>query len=116
MVGGSTPFEGYLLVNVRGSWGAVCSTSLAPFNWDQRYTNAQVACRHLGLPWSGAYPWYDSSFYTGNSSGPGTGGSYPFVISGMECSGTEAQLTDCPLYLGVPQALSCRFSDAGEWV
>lgn len=46
LVDGDTPNQGRLEVCVGNRWGTVCDD-------DWTINDAQVACRHLGLPWKG---------------------------------------------------------------
>ncbi|KAL5013039.1 hypothetical protein ScPMuIL_011590 [Solemya velum] len=61
------------------TWGRVCGIG---FN----SRAAQVVCRHLGLPWTGA------TGYGRTRYGYGSG---PYWLSGVRCTGNENSLTQC---------------------
>jgi len=71
------PFQGRLEMWHEGQWGTVCNDSFTP-------ANAEVICRQLGL--SPAV-----TFYT---AGNGAGGI--IWMAGVNCSGSESVLSDCP--------------------
>ena len=97
--------RGYLEVNVNGRWGAVCGAG--PYYWS--YTDATVACRQLGLPYSGAIPFYGSSNIT---SAILPSGSF-FAMSWVQCLGNETRLTDCSFFVGVSRGATCASQNAG---
>ena len=112
LVNGDGSNDGYVLLHLRGTWGAVCGAS---YSWDTRRqwttANAQVVCRQLGLPWEGA------TARTGPlgsvTSTTVTVSSSP-VTAGVNCSGGEAQLADCPMYWGgIPSGWDCSYNVAG---
>ena len=92
LVGGVTPNVGFVEVLMNSTWGAVCTM----YNyWSP--AEAQVVCRQLGLPWTGAasfsgYYSY-SSYVTGP--GPGTNRSVPFVMVNTRCNSTSGRLLAC---------------------
>ncbi|XP_062851463.1 neurotrypsin [Trichomycterus rosablanca] len=79
LVGGQEDFEGRVEVYHNGQWGTICDDQ-----WDD--IEAEVVCRQLGL---GGVPqaWSWSHF------GPGTG---PILLDGMQCTGNELSLEECP--------------------
>uniref|UniRef100_A0A1X7U1B7 Deleted in malignant brain tumors 1 protein n=1 Tax=Amphimedon queenslandica TaxID=400682 RepID=A0A1X7U1B7_AMPQE len=94
LVGSDSLTEGRVEVCVNGAWGTVCDDF-----WD--YRDAQVACKQLGLPFTGAVA-YGSAFY-----GQGTG---PIVLDNVGCAGTEGSLFNCT-YLANHNCV--HFEDAG---
>ena len=78
LVGGSSEAEGRVEVFHSGRWGTVCSNG-----WDLR--DATVVCRQLGYgtavgaPGGAAFGW----------------GSGPIWYDNVNCSGSEASLTQC---------------------
>ena len=79
LVGGNSPNEGRLEIHFLGQWNTICDN-----RWDSR--DATVACKQLGFKHGQAVY---AAYY-----GQGTGrvGMY-----NARCTGTEAQLIDCPL-------------------
>ena len=78
LVGGATPLEGRVEVFLRGHWGTVCDS-----NWD--FGDAIVVCRQLGN--LQAVEALRNAVF-----GAGSG---PSWYSGMHCTGTERNLTEC---------------------
>lgn len=101
---------------VDGKWGAVCARGWSSF-WST--PNAQVVCRQLGLGWTAALAFSGSSYpqYV-EVPGPGTNGTLPFLMSWVQCNGTEARLQDCGFFNGLMNGLfgteGCSGQDAGE--
>ncbi|XP_034537112.1 neurotrypsin [Notolabrus celidotus] len=79
LVGGVEEFEGRVEVYHDGRWGTVCDDQ-----WDD--ADAEVVCRQLGLR-GVAKAWSWAHF------GPGSG---PIWLDGVECSGNELSLDECP--------------------
>ncbi|KAM6997785.1 neurotrypsin [Tautogolabrus adspersus] len=79
LVGGVEEFEGRVEVYRDGRWGTVCDDQ-----WDD--ADAEVACRQLGLR-GVAKAWSWAHF------GPGSG---PIWLDGVQCSGNEYSLDECP--------------------
>ena len=87
------------------------------------WTNAQaaVACQQLGLPFINAIGFTPNG---GGSNlqygqyiampGPGTNGTSPWVMSGVNCTGNETSLGSCGYYTGLASGTSCSGFDAGE--
>ena len=76
---GSSPGEGRLEVLYNGEWGTVCTNE-----WD--LIDADVVCKELG------YPGVEDTFVSGEF---GTG-NRTILIDGVDCSGNETSLLDCP--------------------
>ncbi|KAJ8026067.1 Deleted in malignant brain tumors 1 protein [Holothuria leucospilota] len=90
-----TPYSGRVEVLVEGQWGTICDNE-----WDIR--DANVVCRQLGFGIA-----VDANRQA--SFGQGTG---PIVFTEMDCNGTEKNLWDCPLHLGIGSGdISCSHSD-----
>ncbi|XP_025113550.1 uncharacterized protein LOC112575757 [Pomacea canaliculata] len=77
------PTSGRLEVNYNGTWGTVCDDGLTG---SYGTGLAQVVCRQLGQPYTGAYA------VTNARLGAGTG---PILLDSVHCSGTEASLLQC---------------------
>ena len=73
-------YEGIVEVYHNGAWGTVCNT-----NWN--YHTAFVACRTAGFN-SAVRAVNNASYY-----GRGVGN---VALDGVQCTGTEATLFDCP--------------------
>ena len=78
LVGGATPLEGRVEVFLRGHWGTVCDS-----NWD--CVDAIVVCRQLGNLQAVEAP-RNAVFRAGSG---------PSWYSGVHCTGTERNLTEC---------------------
>ena len=76
LVGGSGPHAGRVEVLHNGAWGTVCH-----YAWDQK--DATVACRQLG---------YGRAVTTLAAYGRGSGPTWYEIVN---CSGSEASLTQC---------------------
>ena len=111
LASGVNSFTGYVEVKIDGAWGSICAATSGPISWSM--ADAQVACRQLGLPWSGAYPFY--GFYPNyvNTTGRASQGIVPFSISAVNCSGSEAKITDCVHVVGLQTNSICSGYDAG---
>ena len=106
LVGGSAPSEGFVEVNLGGAWGAVCSNGY--FN----SAAATVVCRQLGLTYSALLPSYSAATAR---PGPGMNGTLPYLMSNIQCYGTEARLQDCGYFQGgLPDNNLCS-QDASEY-
>ncbi|KAK5853477.1 hypothetical protein PBY51_014624 [Eleginops maclovinus] len=79
LVGGLEDFEGRVEVYRDGRWGTICDD-----RWDD--IDAEVVCRQLGLG-GVAKAWTLAHF------GQGAG---PIFLDGVECSGNELSLEECP--------------------
>ena len=79
LVGGSDEFEGRVEVCIDGVWGTVCDDF-----WS--YHDAQVVCRQLGYPHTGAHALPFASF------GAGSG---PIHLDDLFCTGDEDSLVNC---------------------
>ena len=79
--GGTTSFEGRVLVQVDGTWGVVCDDS-----WDT--TDGDVVCKQLFG--SGSY-----ALSAPCCSSFGWDSNYNFVMDNVACSGSESQLQTC---------------------
>ena len=101
---------GFVMLKLRGTWGTVCISSgsggsggSGSGDWRQwSAANAQVVCRQLGLPWSGAANFTGPLGPVDNST---TNFSSSPVAVAVDCVGTESQLEDCPMFWGVPDSL-----------
>nr|XP_054759411.1 deleted in malignant brain tumors 1 protein-like [Lytechinus pictus] len=85
---GSVPGEGRVeILGESGVWGTICDDE-----WDR--IDAGVACRQLGYP--DAIEAIVNENYTHSQPlfGPGSG---PILLDGLECSGGERHLIDCPV-------------------
>ena len=78
LVGGSGPHAGRVEVLHNGAWGTVCS-----YYWDQK--DATVVCRQLG---------YGRAVAALRNAAYGRG-SGPIWYEIVDCSGSEASLTQC---------------------
>ena len=98
-----------------GSWGAVCGDYTSTGTALLTTASAQVACRQLGLPWSGATSFAGKQYFV-NASGPGTQGTSSFLMPRLLCAGWEAALGQCPSVNDVVAAAdgNCSDRDAGE--
>ncbi|XP_052683494.1 deleted in malignant brain tumors 1 protein-like isoform X2 [Crassostrea angulata] len=79
LYGGENELEGRLEVYKQGRWGTVCDADLND-------NLAVVVCRSLGLSWN------TSKAYGGAIFGVGSG---PIWMDTVNCSGSEANLTEC---------------------
>ena len=79
LVGGQSNTEGRVEIFVDGQWGTICDDY-----WG--YTDAEVVCRQLGLPVSGAQALSYAHF------GQGEG---PIILDNVHCTGNEAYISDC---------------------
>ncbi|KAL5012866.1 hypothetical protein ScPMuIL_011417 [Solemya velum] len=77
--GGPTRYQGRLEVNINNNWGTVCDDS---FN----NASARVACRGLGMPYTGAMAVLDGRY------GPGNGS---ILLDEVRCVGNETSLLMC---------------------
>jgi hypothetical protein len=77
--------SGLLEIYNNGVWGTVCDNG---FN----VLAAQVACRQLGIPFSGARIISTTAQGDPNGPAPGTGA---ILLDQISCSGTENSLLDC---------------------
>ncbi|KAJ8026063.1 Deleted in malignant brain tumors 1 protein [Holothuria leucospilota] len=93
-----TPYSGRVEVLVEGQWGTICDDE-----WD--INDANVVCRQLGFGIA-----VDAKTHA--SFGQGTG---PIVFSQLDCNGTEMNLWDCPVHLGIGSGnIDCEHTqDAG---
>lgn len=82
LVGGPTPREGRLEVQIAGQWGTVSALGTNPFE------AAAVACRQLGWSTYGVQA-QGVSFYGD--------GELPLLLWGIVCDGSEPTLSDCHL-------------------
>ena len=74
--------SGRLEIFLNGQWGTVCDD-----NWDSNTYNAKVACRQLGLPWTGAVA--KSNAYFGYNI------ALPILVDDVACGGGESSLDAC---------------------
>jgi hypothetical protein len=95
LVGGSSASNGCVEVYIGGTWGAVCS------GWFS-LSAATVVCRQLGLP------------YASPLAGIGRESSLPFLMSLVQCNGTEARLQDCGYFQGGVADNNLCTEDASE--
>ena len=74
----------------------------------------QMVCRQLGFPWAvGSYAEIGAiSTPLNGTLPPGSSGNYSFLVSGVQCSGAEDQLVNCPHFQGTVG--NCSGQDAGE--
>ena len=93
-MGGSGPHAGRVEVNHFGVWGTVCSLR----NWDLQ--DAMVVCRQLG---------YGTAV---SALGAFGGGSGPIWYADVNCSGHEANLTQCG-HSGLGVHYCSHWNDAG---
>jgi deleted-in-malignant-brain-tumors protein 1 len=94
LVGGSNDNEGRVEVCVGGQWGTVCDDFFD-------YRDAQVFCKQLGLPYTGAVA-YGSAFF-----GRGSG---PIHLDDVQCTGSENSVFNCTYN---PNHNCVHFEDAG---
>ena len=80
---GRNQFEGRVEICVGGQWGTFCEDRF----WDN--TDAQVICRQLGYE----NP-LEALAVTAREYGPGVG---RIFRNGLNCSGRENRITECPL-------------------
>ena len=71
----------------------VCAEDSSRTTWDINASN--VVCKMLGFSNASTFT-TDGCTYGGCSAG------IPFALSGIECSGSEAHITDCPLDKTIP--------------
>ena len=111
LVGGTDEKEGRVEVCVGGTWGTVCDDL-----WG--YADAQVACKQLGLPYTGililtisaiTYNAFNIGAVAYGSAyfGQGTG---PILLDNVQCTGDEDSLFNCT-YLSNHNCV--HFEDAG---
>ena len=102
LTGGPNTTSGRLEVSLsNGQWGTVCDD-----NWDSNPFNARVACRQLGLPWTGAVA--KSNAYFGSNT------ALPILVDDVACGGGETTLDACPRRSDGSN--NCGHSeDVGEW-
>ena len=121
LVNGFVPNMGFVEVLANGTWGAVCgdvfhSTATGNTSWPSSSSwtasSARVACRQLGMPWSGARAFSGLQYYV-NSTGPGTTGVAPFMLSRVRCMGNESALQGCLHQEGVSMNEDCTGHDSG---
>ncbi|XP_019854098.1 PREDICTED: neurotrypsin-like [Amphimedon queenslandica] len=79
LVGGNTAHEGRVELFIENQWGTICDDA-----WTS--IDAEVVCRQLGFPSSGAVA-VGLAHY-----GQGVG---PIVLDNVACSGLETYITDC---------------------
>ncbi|KAL8562352.1 hypothetical protein ACOMHN_066066 [Nucella lapillus] len=79
LVGGGSPSQGRVELNVNGTWGTVCDDL-----WD--FHDAAVVCAMLGMPRS------DARAAGGGQFGQGSG---PILLDDVQCAGTEESLLQC---------------------
>ncbi|XP_064385063.1 deleted in malignant brain tumors 1 protein-like isoform X2 [Halichondria panicea] len=80
LINGNSSNEGRVEIFIQGQWGTVCDDG-----WSTR--DAEVVCRQLGYPSSGAIAYQYARY------GEGVG---PIILDNVYCSGLEPYLTDCP--------------------
>ena len=93
LVGGPGPHQGHVEVFHHGAWGTVCDTV-----WNLQ--EATVVCRQLG------YGRATAALATYG------GGSGPIWYADVECTGSEASLTQCA-YIGLGVHHCAHSRDAG---
>ena len=93
LAGGSSEAEGHVEVYINGEWGTVCGVS-----WDP--LDSKVVCRQLG--YKGVNRTYSRAGQ--HNFGRGTG---PVWLRGLRCTGSEANLLQCP-HVGV--GVGCNHS------
>lgn len=98
LVGGSGPREGRVEMCYRGQWGTICDDE-----WDN--IDAQVVCRQIGFGANSRFLQImnsllvildiitDAVAFQGAFFGPGVG---QIILKGIDCSGDEEILLDCP--------------------
>ena len=98
LVGGSGPREGRVEMCYRGQWGTICDNG-----WDN--IDAQVVCRQIGVGANSRFFFLimngqgildittDAVAFQGAFFGPGIG---EIILKGIDCSGDEERLLDCP--------------------
>ena len=96
LAGGSVPSEGRVEVFLLGQWGRVCGST-----WDQR--DATVACHQLG---------YSTALNVDNRLKFGQGNGLTW-LNNLQCTGYEANLTQCVNGDQLAIALSWCYGDAG---
>ena len=94
-MGGSGPHAGHVEVYHNRIWGTVCS-----YGWD--LLDATVACHQLGYGRAVAVL----------KNAPYGGGSGPIFYDTVNCSGSEASLTQCD-HLGLGVHNCTHWQDAG---
>ena len=48
--------------------------------------------------------------------GPGSRGQVPWLMSNVDCTGSETSLADCKFFDGVPAGYMCNSQDAGTYL
>ena len=86
LAGGSSEAEGRVEVYINGEWGTVCGLS-----WDP--LDSKVVCQQLG--YKGVKQTYSDT--SQHNFGAGTGQSW---LGGLLCTGSEANLLQCPFGVG----------------
>ena len=74
--------SGRIEVYLNGQWGTICDDV---WGTSVMLANAKVACRQLGLPWSGAL----AAHYGPNDA-------LPILTDNVACVGSETTLSTCP--------------------
>lgn len=93
LVNGSTHWMGRVEVSYEGTWATVSGIMSSAVNFDDKA--AKVVCRMLGYPTENAAAIHKSSpLYFGKGSGR-----IDMRLYGVNCSGNENTLYDCPHYI-----------------
>jgi hypothetical protein len=79
LVDGSSVSNGRVEVCINNMWGTICDDE-----WDT--LDGNVICQQLGYQKFGSKPTYWSHYGTG---------SYPILLAGLGCTGSEATIADC---------------------
>ncbi|XP_072938867.1 protein bark beetle isoform X2 [Epargyreus clarus] len=82
LLGGRTPHEGRLQVRLEGRWGTICN-----YRWN--IINAALVCNQLGLALN-PYDWFLEP-----SEIPGAGTTEDIILSNVECTEFDNDITKC---------------------